>query len=460
MPGKIRNPHAYAAAVARNKVLAGYAKKAGGYLRKKAVSYLKDPQKLQRDYQRGATFVRAIQGAGDYGMPQHFKHTGFSNDYATMNPKHPFAHGGRSKYKAGAPKVRKLEKGEMCISHSEYIGELISSGTTGTSNFLSQVYGINPGNAGTFPWLSSTAVNFQDYRFKKLIFEYRPLVSESTSTSAATLTSMGSVIMATQYDSVVGAYINKNTMENSDFSASCKPSEHKFHAIECNPRFNPLGTLYVSSNLSPTSSGASGDDLRFQNLGLFQIASCNIPIASNTALDLGEIWVHYEIELYKPQLNAGLYNIQSSHYVCNSGVSGSALLANATASSTNYMILGFPTSNSFQFPLAITEGTFLCIIYVINATAITTTATNFTVANGSAVIIFNSNTGGDDGANILRAPYPAAAVTSNDLCLGILVSVNAPGAALCTVTLPNDYTITGSPQSEIFVTQWNLSVST
>ncbi|QMW68827.1 capsid protein [Crucivirus-362] len=412
--------------------------------------YVKDPNVLRRDLVRGSNFVRAIEGSGDYKM-HHGR--GFSH--------------GKMGHQSHRPHMRKLENGEMCISHSEYIGELVSGvGVSNIAPFTSQAYNINPANSGTFPWLSATAVNFQEYKFRKLIFEYRPLVSDSaTTTTSGALTSMGSVIMATQYDSVLGLYVNKNTMENSDFSISCKPSEHARIAVECDPRFNPLGILYTNGalnnvNLPPTGSNANpaNTDVRFQNLGIFQIASNLIPTNGATQIDLGEIWVHYEVELLKPQLNAGLTNLNSSHYNINSGVASATLIGAPTATSTNYMALTFPTTNSFAFPLAVTEGTYLCVYYLVVGTAVTATNNSPTVSQGTLVSLFNNTGGSDDGANIMYAPTGAATATSSAF-LAFIVNVNAPGSALCTVTMPTNWVLTGTPQAELVVTPWNLSIT-
>lgn len=403
-------------------------------------------------FQAGENFVNArrIKGRGDYIVGRGITS---SEDFGAMGYRTRSA-------LAASPKVEKLEKGEMRICHSEYIGELVSSGTTGTSNFVSQSYAINPANSGTFPWLSSTAINFQDYKFIKLVFEYRPLVSESTSTSAATLTSMGSVILATQYDSTLGPYINKNTMENSDFAISIKPSRKVLHAIECKPRFNPLGVLYTSGQGSLTQ-GANGSDIRMQNLGIFQIASCNIPIASNTALDLGEIWVHYEVELYKPQLNAGLSNIQSAHYSGNAATGSPATTTcfgpnitssiQPTAIANNFMPLTFTTS-AFTFPLQITEGNFLVTLYI-RGSSVIVAGSYPTVVNGAILQCWNVGTLGQTD-QALAAVSPQFTITATTMCYVFVVQVNAPGSSVCTVSIPTTTVPTGG-QFDLVVTPYN-----
>lgn len=463
----IVNHAAYHAAVKRNaaaarKVQANFLQKGFGAKGNRVLSRaVKKGAYAAADRYGGAgtsSFIKSVVGRGDYKI-----YTGRG-----LKHKQGAKHDGGSMVHAKSRNPRiSLEKGEMIIEHSEFLGEVISGATASTIQpFTSQVYQINPGNQGTFPWLSGTAINFQMYEFEKLIFEYKPLVSDSaTSTTTGALTSMGSVIMATQYDSVLGPFINKNTMENSDFAASCKPSCGLMHAVECQPKFNPLGVLYVSGGISNTSLPLTGTnanpqntDVRFQNLGMFQISSNLIPTIASTPIDLGEIWVHYKVKLLKPVLNAGLSNVLSSHYYLNTGVTVAAPFGTApTASPTSYLPLIFNTAGTtFSFPLAVTEGSFLCIysmLSLINANAYNPP----TVANGTLVKLFQSTGGTDASVDFVGAPQTTLA---GDLQFAIyfIVSVNAPGASLCSVTI-NLASIGGAPQGELLVTPWNTMVT-
>nr|QKV51191.1 putative capsid protein [Crucivirus sp.] len=415
----------------------------------------------------GPMISKALSGMGDYAIRDpssslgHSYRTGRGIEQGHMGTKHPGAHHGHHPHSS-------LEKGMMSICHSEYIGDLISSGTTSTTNFVSQSYALNPGNSGTFPWLSSTAINFQHYRFKKLVFEYRPLVSESTASTTATLLSMGSVIMATQYNSVVGPYTTKLGMTESDFAVTTKPSEHSLHAVECDPKFNPLGELFVSAQTSLTV-GANSSDIRMQNLGIFEIASSNIPIAGNAAIDLGEIWVHYEVELYKPQINAYLSGLLSSHYYQNTTV-GNATASNLfgpnvlstaqpTAATNNLLGLTF-TTNSFSFPLQVTSGSYLCIykVYASTSQAITIATPTVATNTGTLLTCWSSSAAADINS---VANAPETGDSAKNFHLSFIVQVNAPGATLCTVTMgatTPPLVNGGTSFWELFVTPYNSAM--
>lgn len=360
-----------------------------------------------------------LSGNGDYVVGRGIHDGGRMSD-------HPSKHHHKSA----------LEKGEMIIEHTEYIGDLISSNVNGTSNFTSQYYELNPGNPVTFPWLSDVAINFQDYRFEKLVFEVRPLVSESTSTTSATLTSMGSVVMATQYDTVLGGFVNKQTMENSDFAVSIKPSQKALHAVECDPRFNPLGVLYVSggNNINPNTgviTTTPGIDLRMQDLGLFQIASCNIPVANNSSINLMEIFVHYKICLMKPVLNAGLTNVQTAHYVSNTGVTSAQPFG--TSQTVEFDNIGLTiTPSSVVFPASISTGSYM-LTWQVSGTANANPyiGPTITVANGSLKTVWNSAAGIDTSTKVI-APSSVAGSTCCIVCC--IFTVSSYGNSQCSIT--------------------------
>ena len=412
----------------------------------------------------GATFARA-------GARAAFGKSGANRVIGALSGKGDYRLGGRKrKYSAARSKHRSTRprgasslssNGEMVISHSEYIGELISGNVTGPSVFTSQLYGINPANSATFPWLSAIAANFQGYKFEKLVFEYRPLISESTSTSAATLTSMGTCMFATQYDSVQGPYLNKSQMENSDFSCSTKPSERMMMAVECKPQYNPLGVLYTSPSITPTNSGTTNADIRMQNLALVQVASVNVPIAGNTALDLGELWVHYKVKLMKPQ--AGSFGAILSCHMTGNAATGQA--TGSTPFGPNITAAIQPTnapgslitpvvtaSGLVTLPVPITEGNYL-IYYNCQAGASNATIGFNAPINCTFEQVFHTDT-------LVASVAPQnslAGVTSTTIC-GIF-AINAPGALQASFVIQAG-NLGAAGVYDFFITQINDNIMT
>lgn len=188
------------------------------------------------------------------------------------------------------------------IAHREYLGDITSS-----IDFNANTYNLNPGDPQTFPWLEKIAKNFEEYKFHGLVFEFK-------STSATALnsvnTALGTVVMATQYDSVEPTFSNKRTMENHEFASSTMPYQSVLHAVETKPSRTSISTnLYVLAGAQPPDT-----DIRLYNLGKFTIATVGMQAASN----IGELWVSYDIEFFKPQLlDIGDANVYA-HYSTNS----------------------------------------------------------------------------------------------------------------------------------------------
>lgn len=188
---------------------------------------------------------------------------------------------------------------EFVIRHREYITDIYSaSGSANTpSPFAIESFNINPGLADTFPWLADVASNFEEYRIEGMLFEYKSLYSDAVVTQNG---SIGSVILATEYNASSPNFTSKALMENYEFAQSCKPSCSIIHPIECARSQNPLSELYVRAG-----SLASNQDIKTYDFGNFQIASQGIPLgAAGAAVALGELWVSYQIVLIKPKLQA------------------------------------------------------------------------------------------------------------------------------------------------------------
>lgn len=188
-----------------------------------------------------------------------------------------------------------VSNGAVIIRHREYLRDIDAS-----TAFNSTVFNINPGIAATFPWLAQVANSFEQYRFRGIVFEFKT-TSADVVLSTATSTSLGSVVMGTQYNVLEEPFTNKFEMENWEFTTSCKPSVSCLHPIDCGKGTTPVSMLYVrSTNANQTSTAG---DLRLYDLAKFNIACVGMQNATNgSAGSIGELWVNYEVELYKPKL--------------------------------------------------------------------------------------------------------------------------------------------------------------
>ena len=211
---------------------------------------------------------------------------------------------------------------------------------------------LNPGCSRTFPWLSKLAVNFQEYEFVQLVFEYKPIVSDGNTNVN------GSVVMFTQYNPnqlstfatgstaniPTGSINDKRIAEGVDYANSVKVIKGALHGVECDPSKNSGTREKFIRSEDQTATGNNIDyDLGLFSLGLSNVSplpfttkpattnpvlistdfnntllTSNIPnygdvfaeTPSGTAIRnanaipaLGELWVHYTCKLSKKKVS-------------------------------------------------------------------------------------------------------------------------------------------------------------
>lgn len=174
------------------------------------------------------------------------------------------------------------------LRHREYIGDILTSATAGGFNL--ENYLINPGNTLLFPWLSGISQSFQQYRIHGMVFMFNSTSSDALN---STNTALGTLVMATNYDSNEAVYTSKQEMENSFFSNATRPSASALHPIECQPSQTTGGAVKLIAH-----GGEEVGDYPNYHWGNFQIATVGF---QGTNVNIGELWVSYDIELIKPK---------------------------------------------------------------------------------------------------------------------------------------------------------------
>ncbi len=176
------------------------------------------------------------------------------------------------------------------VQHREYLGDIQS-----TTAFNAVEYPINPGLAGTFPWLSKMSGLYTQYTLRGLIFEF---VSTSASALNSTNTALGTVILATRYNPYDPSFTSKIEMDNHEFTTSSKPASSCIHPIECAPDETPFRVHYVRNG-----GLSNSQDQRLYDWGVFTIATVGMQASST----IGELWVSYDVVFEKPRLNPTAY---------------------------------------------------------------------------------------------------------------------------------------------------------
>lgn len=258
------------------------------------------PKKGKKQQQRPTPFTNAGGSAGSYlgglvGLPNIGKGIGRflgagigsifgSGDYTMVgqNPKYNTLSGSIPQFSS--------TRATNIVCHREYIGDI-----SGTDTFTNRSYPLNPGMDQTFPWLSSIAAGYQQYRIHGLIFEFNPLITDFITGGAP-----GVIIMSTNYDASEVTYGSKQEMENAEYAVSVKPTNQLMHMVECADQQTASLIKYVRTGSLGTST-----DTKTYDHGNFQFATQGNP----TQL-LGELWVSYCIEFFKPCLPSSQGNLE------------------------------------------------------------------------------------------------------------------------------------------------------
>lgn len=209
---------------------------------------------------------------------------------------------GSGEYRIGpAPKFNSLFKGSMKpsalsfgdryvrMSHREYIGDVVTSSTAGEFNLTK--FEINPGMAGSFPYLATIARNFQMYRFRGLVFQY---VSTSGDALNSTNSALGTVNMVPEYNVLSAAPRSKVEMLNTSGAISGKPSDSLLCGVECDTKKGNNGQFFVRAF---DRSANAARDIRLADI-------CNLYVATygmqGTSVNVGQLYVTYDIDLLMP----------------------------------------------------------------------------------------------------------------------------------------------------------------
>jgi len=312
------------------------------------------------------------------------------------------------------------------IRHREYIKDI--SGPTVGATFTLDSFPINPGNPKTFPWLSQIAANYDQYALLGCVFEYK---STSTDFSSGAAIGTGTVILATDYDSADALYSSKIEMENSQFCITSKPQQDALHPIECDPSVGFNEIKYLRGIAVPT-----GKDQRLYDHGTFEIATQGLP---NSAGSIGELWVTYEVALYKPQFLVQGQGSITDMFTLVAGrdntntLTPSSLVQTADVGSS---IGGTIQTNTYTFPTYIQSGRYM-IMFGSRGTATTlTNIVTWSVTNCTATSVWANDT------LDTWSPYPAGTLASTAASSLLCVTVTGSGATvtIAGATLPGPIT--------------------
>ncbi len=244
----------------------------------------------------------------------------------------------------------------VTIRHKEYLCQI-----KGSKNFTVQrFFLLQPGDTNTFPWLSGVANRFQQYRIKGMVFHYVPTSGYAVS---GTNPALGAVMIQTSYRANDTDPASKVEMMNEYWASENIPSDSFCHPIECSPQENPFQVHYVRTLPVP-----SGDSPLLYDIGKTYIATQGMPDDNNI---VGDLWVTYEIELMKPQIESSVVSDSAYAFADAAGTvtAGTAPLGSlsTTATGTVPFTMG---SRTITLPIGLI-GRFMFVIRILPSTTFT-----------------------------------------------------------------------------------------
>jgi len=308
--------------------------------------------------------------------------------------------------------VNSSDNGGTIVRHREYLGDIAA-----TTDFTVTKYPLNPGQVITFPWLSNIAQNYEQYRFRGVIFEVNSTSSDAV-LSSATSSALGTVALATDYDVLDAPYASKREMLNSQFSCSRKPSESFIHPIECKKAWTPYNLNWVRT----TDTFPTGGDPRTYDLGNLYVATEGMQAASG---NVGELWVTYEVEFFKQQLLPLGAEVAADHLYVAAPTS-SLLLGAASTFDTASTLGGTHDGGTYYFPTSLTEGLFL-VQYSVFGTSATLGEVSYLMSNCEKIDVWF-------GGATTFIQSPGAGVASTSVMASIVVRITAANAAISYLT--------------------------
>jgi len=315
------------------------------------------------------------------------------------------------------------ETQSLTITHREFLQDIFGPSNAG---FNIEGWNLNPALIDNFPWLSQMAMNYEEYEFLQLVFEFRSTVDATAINNSAGNT--GTIMMATNYNPTAPLFTGKEQMMQYHGCQSGRLVEDHSHGVECDPAKN----AGAPQKYTRTTTVQIGQDLKTFDLGLFQLAQTNVP-SQFFNQQVGELFVYYTVKLDKPRMFSNLGSgIIENRYVTSGGETHSLLFGTNVLSmqqnvlpirvsqlatvpggvvATGGISIAFPDFLTGVFDIQIfTEGSNLTSAVTGGAAIIATTAQTGNVVPYNDLYASLLTPGSDNPSSIVRALEATAAV--------------------------------------------------
>lgn len=253
------------------------------------------------------------------------------------------------------------------IKHVEQVLEITGSSS---SYSLLLTNNLNPGLAGTFPWLSQAAQQYEAYSFRSIKYIYMPYVSSATA---------GYVAMNCDYnpqDDEVVEFSTKQAFTDYDGAVQGNSWEAMTFNIKCP---NPEGPKRRSMRYGTLPSP--------YDLHNYDHATFNLAVGGQSGTTpIGTLFVSYVVELYRPRIAAANGNSGYADLTSTTSITASAFLGSAQTTSSN----NIPISVSNNIVTVNRVGRFI-VDYNLDGTTLVGVASVLTAGTGSTIVLNNNS---------------------------------------------------------------------
>jgi len=303
---------------------------------------------------------------------------------------------------SGEPQFSRVSRAGVIIRHRELVSSVIGS----TAFTVATTLALNPGLVASFPWLSTQAAGWEQYRFRKLKFCYYTRTATSTP---------GSIMLVPDYDALDAAPLSEQVASAYRDVEEEVPWVEEFSCSLDPVAMHPDGARkYVRAGALPANA-----DLRLSDVGNMFVCTVD-----GTAVNWGKLWVEYDVEFFVPQLPPAGVAGTSANVVAGGTVSKTAIFGTAAVITGNAVVSAAASTMTFAQP-----GTYLVDVRCTG----TGMGSQAVAAVGSTATVTVLNAGSVDFAN---------GGATSDSCQ-FLVAVTAPNQTFIISTW-NVTTVTAS----------------
>lgn len=192
------------------------------------------------------------------------------------------------------------------IRKRELVASIATPGSGYASFAIAQTLALNPGIPAAFPWLSTQAAGWEQYRFHKLRFDYYTRTATST---------VGSIMLVPDYDASDPAPNSEQQAMDYKDAVEEAPWIVEFCCNLTPSALHPSGKKFIRQG------AVANTDIKTYDAGTFYVCTTDATVGSQ---NWGKLFVEYDVELSVSQLPQVAFGSAA-------GTSTTATTANALA---------------------------------------------------------------------------------------------------------------------------------